>query len=296
MTDNELILNDILDKTRLVLDQYGEENFYISFSGGMDSTVVSAIVDMARPGNRIPRVFADTGIELNIVRDFVKTQAAKDDRIVIIRPCRSIIQTLYDYGYPFKSKVHSKYVNRYQRLGKVTSVKQYLGERDDKEPWSDIVSCPKILRFQFTDTNKLKISDKCCDMFKKAPMHDWVNTTYKKYAITGVRREEGGGRHNAECLSFRGGKLKFFQPLTYATDAWERWLIAAYNIEICDVYYPPYNFTRTGCKGCPFNCNLQEELDTLETYFPSERKQCEIIWKPVYDEYRRLGYRLRKED
>lgn len=27
-----------------------------------------------------------------------------------------------------------------------------------------------------------------------------------------------------------------------------------------------------------------------------ERKQCEIIWKPVYDEYRRLGYRLKKNE
>lgn len=38
---------------------------------------------------------------------------------------------------------------------------------------------------------------------------------------------------------------------------------------------------------------LQKELDTLGEYFPEERKQCEIIWKPVYDEYRRLGYRLK---
>lgn len=69
-----------------------------------------------------------------------------------------------------------------------------------------------------------------------------------------------------------------------------------YHVEICDLYKDPYNFPRTGCKGCPFALNLQEELDTLEKFFPEERKQCEIIWKPVYDEYRRLGYRLRKEE
>jgi hypothetical protein len=34
----------------------------------------------------------------------------------------------------------------------------------------------------------------------------------------------------------------------------------------------------------------------MEKYFPSERKQCEVIWKPVYDEYRRIGYRLRKKE
>ncbi len=46
-------------------------------------------------------------------------------------------------------------------------------------------------------------------------------------------------------------------------------------------------------KGCPFAINIQHELETLEKYFPAERKQCENIWKPVYDEYRRLGYRLK---
>ena len=62
------------------------------------------------------------------------------------------------------------------------------------------------------------------------------------------------------------------------------------------IYYPPYNFERTGCKGCPFNIYLQKELDVLEKYFPNEKKQCEIIWKPVYDEYRRLGYRLKNNN
>ena len=68
------------------------------------------------------------------------------------------------------------------------------------------------------------------------------------------------------------------------------------DIELCSLYYEPYNFVRTGCKGCPFSLNLQNDLETMERYFPAERKQCEIIWKPVYDEYRRLGYRLKKDE
>lgn len=90
--------------------------------------------------------------------------------------------------------------------------------------------------------------------------------------------------------------MKAFQPLVPVTKEWEEWLINEYNIEICDIYKPPYNFTRTGCKGCPFAISLQKELETLERFFPTERKQCEIIWKPVYEEYRRLGYRLRPLD
>lgn len=131
---------------------------------------------------------------------------------------------------------------------------------------------------------------------KKDPLHKWSKENNKSFAIIGIMPSEGGERESAQCLAFKGGKLKAFQPLVPVSKEWEEWLIETYNIEISDIYKPPYNFHRTGCKGCPFALKLQDELDTLERFFPAERKQCEIIWKPVYDEYRRLGYRLRKPD
>ena len=39
----------------------------------------------------------------------------------------------------------------------------------------------------------------------------------------------------------------------------------------------------------------KKNLICYRKFFPNERKQCEIIWEPVYDEYGRLGYRLRKD-
>ena len=71
MTDNEFLLFDRLEKIKSIINQYGEDNFYISFSGGKDSCVVSALVDKALPDNKIPRVYANTGIEYNMIRDFV---------------------------------------------------------------------------------------------------------------------------------------------------------------------------------------------------------------------------------
>jgi 3'-phosphoadenosine 5'-phosphosulfate sulfotransferase (PAPS reductase)/FAD synthetase len=97
----------------------------------------------------------------------------------------------------------------------------------------------------------------------------------------------------AQCLAFKGKKLKTFNPLAVITKEWEEWFIDKYNIEICEIYKPPYNFKRTGCKGCPFAVEIQKVLETMQKYFPNERKQCEIIWKPVYEEYRRIGYRLK---
>lgn len=82
--------------------------------------------------------------------------------------------------------------------------------------------------------------------------------------------------------------------MSVITKEWEEWFIETYNVKVCDIYKPPYNFVRTGCKGCGFALYLQKELDTLEQFFPEERKQCELIWKPLYDEYRRIGYRLKQ--
>lgn len=71
MIDNETILFDRLQKIKQIINKYGEDNFYIAFSGGKDSTVLSALIDLALPENKIPRVYANTGIELNMIRDFV---------------------------------------------------------------------------------------------------------------------------------------------------------------------------------------------------------------------------------
>lgn len=290
MTDNEFLLQDRLQKIKQIINQYGEENFYLSFSGGKDSTVLSALVDMALPNNQIPRVYANTGIELNMIRDFVFDMANRDDRIVIIKPSVSIKQMLEKEGYPFKSKIHSKCVNLYQSDPAKNMWKGYTGQRP--QYWHTR-TCPKKLMYQFTEENKLRISDLCCVKMKEEPLLKWSKDNDRNIVIIGIMKEEGGRRTQSKCLQFSGKKLKKFQPLVPVTKDWEEWLISEFNIKICDIYYPPYNFDRTGCKGCPFSIHLQKELDVLEKYFPAERKQCEIIWKPVYDEYRRIGYRLK---
>lgn len=291
MTDNEFLLEDRLQKIRSVINKYGEENFYVSFSGGKDSTVLSALVDLALPENKIPRVYANTGIELNMIRDFVYEMQKTDNRIIIVKPAIPIKPMLEQEGYPFKSKVHAHCVNLYQIGSDNKMVLGYLGKRP--ETWHSR-TCPKILRYHFTEQNDLRISDKCCIRLKEEPLMNYGKINNKKITIIGTMKAEGGRRSNLQCLLFEGNKLKKFQPLAPVTKEWENWFIAEYNIEICNIYKPPYNFDRTGCKGCPFALHLQHELDVLEEFFPNERRQCEAIWKPVYDEYRRIGYRLKK--
>lgn len=133
MTDNEFLLQDRIQKIQQVIGEYGEDNFYISFSGGKDSTILHYLVDMALPENHIPRVFIDTGIELNMIRDFVSDMKKDDERIVMIEPQVSVRKTLDQHGYPFKSKEHSKWVALYQRNGMGQSIHNYLGDYKKKQ-------------------------------------------------------------------------------------------------------------------------------------------------------------------
>lgn len=289
--DYELTLFDRIEVIKTAYEKYDlEHNAYISFSGGKDSTLLHYLFDEALPNNRIPRVYIDTGIEYQMIREFVYSMAKNDDRFVIIKPTLPIKATLEKYGYPFKSKEHSFKLHEWQLGNRETNfIKKYLGNGD--------YSCPKKLKYQFSDDFKINISHMCCVKLKKQPIKKWMKENGKPISITGMRREEGGQRATLKCiLTDKKGNVEKFHPLAVVNDDWEDWYIKERNIRLCELYYPPYNFIRTGCKGCPFNLNLQKDLDTMEELLPNERKACEVIWKPVYEEYRRIDYRLTKSE
>ena len=326
MTENEFLLQDRLGVIRDTIKKYGEENFYQSFSGGKDSMALYHLINMAVPDNRIPRVYINTGIEYNAMVEWVKELSKTDDRIIMIQPQKNIKESLKENGYPFKSKIFSDYYASFLRnkeeVWKVMKeiendpslkdnydyihnlshstkwvIKEYYGLRErDGTMYRFGEGCPQILRYLFKEGNEMNISDKCCTEMKEKPLDRWRRENKKPIAIIGLMADEGGRRVNAKCTVFKEGRLKVFQPLAKVTKEWEDWFIQENNIRLCKLYYEPYNFVRSGCKGCPFNLKLEEDLATIQKYFENEYKQCQFIWKPVYDEYRRLGYRLSSEE
>lgn len=170
-----------------------------------------------------------------------------------------------------------------------------VAERE-RESCTVTMAAPKKLMYQFNQDFKLKVSDRCCVEFKEKPLIEWQKQHKKPIKIIGLMREEGGRRNKVNCILYKRGKIKAFMPLAKVTKDWEEWFIKEHKIKLCELYYEPYNFERTGCKGCPYNIHIQDELDILKEKLPSEYKQCEYLWKPVYDEYRRINYRLKGEE
>lgn len=292
MIDNELLEIDRIAKIQSINKQYDlENNAYLSFSGGKDSTVLHYLLDLALPNNKIPRVFINTGIEYIYVVDFVKELAKNDERITIVNSGVNIKKMLETEGYPFKSKEHSLKVGEWQKGSRAKSV-IYYKEMSDKSKFA----CPKCLLYQYEDDFQLRLSDKCCYRLKKDIIHKWEKENNRKIAMTGMLSGEGGQRkYLSKCIFTKQDKVVKFHPLLVCSTEWEKYFIEKYNIQLCKLYYPPFNFQRTGCKGCPFSLDLQRELDIMQIHLPAEREQCEHVWKPVYDEYRRIGYRLRNQ-
>lgn len=293
MKEEEFILYDRIQAIQMVNAKYDlEHNGYLSFSGGKDSTVVHYLLDLALPGNNIPRVYIDTGIEYNSVRKFVSNIAYKDKRFSVIKPNLPIKKVLDVYGYPFKSKEHSSRVYEFNRGSTAEFLQKYISGID-KYGNATGFSCPKCLKYQFENRGEYNYSNLCCQKLKKQPAHAWEKKNGRYIAITGMRSDEGGNRVRLGCIIGDGkGSIRRFHPLIKCNGGFEDWLISKYNIILPDLYYPPFNFKRTGCKGCPFSLDLARQLKLMELYLPNERKQCEFIWGPVYSEYRRIGFRL----
>ena len=215
--DNELLLFDRIEVIKTANEKYDlENNAYISFSGGKDSTVLHYLIDQALPNNRIPRVFINTGIEYNDIVSFVKSMAEKDDRFIIITPKIPIKQMLEKYGYPFKSKEHALYVSVYQNSGVTKTITRYLHPEENRKNFI----CPKVLRYQFTEDFNIKISNKCCFKLKKEPIAKWQKENNKSITMTGMRKQEGGNRRNIKgCItSDRDGRVKKIHPLLVLDD------------------------------------------------------------------------------
>ena len=286
--DDEFLLQDRMQKIRSMNELYDlEHKAYISFSGGKDSTVLHHLIDEALPGNTIPRVYINTGIEYKKVVAFVERERERDGRIIIIKPQKNIRQVLEENGYPFKSKEHSLYLSVYQHSGMGKTIQRYMHREDSR------FQCPDKLRYQFSTDFTLKVSNKCCYKIKKDVAEQWQKANAKQITITGMRSTEGGLRATLKgCAIFDGDQLKKFHPLQPIEDDFVEWYINKRNIQLCELYYPPFNFQRTGCKGCPYAVDLQKQLDIMSAYMPEERRQCELLWGPVYKEYRRIHYRL----
>lgn len=281
--------------------EFGTDGVYVSFSGGKDSTVLLHLVRELYPD--VEAVFVNTGLEYPEIQRFVKTF----DNVTVLYPEMTFPEVIKKYGYPFLSKSlsHNIAIARNNPDGKI--------KKNVFSPeYKGLYSAYKYIALTDKSKTDLMISDKCCDVMKKAPIHKYEKET-GKVAIVATMACESKVREKAwletGCNSF-DSKYKISKPMSFWTEQDVLRYIKLNDIKIADVYgfvaadkegqqalddcgckLCTTGESRTGCIFCGFGAHLEKgegRFERLKRTHPKQYDYCmnggsydsNGIWKP----------------
>lgn len=255
---------------------------YVSFSGGKDSTVLLDIVRNIYPD--VEAVFVNTGLEYPEIQAFVKTF----ENVKILYPKKSFSEVLTQHGYPVISKEisHDLSIAKRNPNGKVSrrfSINENLGQFSRKR-------FSPILQMDFMP------SDRCCDIMKKSPAHQYAKES-GKLGITAQMACESRLRTQKwlqnGCNAFETHN-PVSNPMSFWTEQDVLHYISEKGLKIASVYgeivpeADQYTLTpdcklkttgcqRTGCVYCGFGCHLekgQTRFQRLKETHPKQYNFC----------------------
>lgn len=266
------------------VEEFGENGVYISFSGGKDSTVLLDIARRLYPN--LKAMFVDTGLEYPEIRQFVKTF----DNVDILRPQKRFDQVIQEYGYPIISKEVSECVDQARKAltsGKYLYRLQKLeGTLKDKNGNQSKYNCSK---WKFLLDAPFKISNKCCNVMKKKPAHDYHKRTGRNPVIATMASESRLRTQQylkQGCNGFNN-KIPTSTPMAFWTEQDVLQYLYENEIPYASVYGNlirntdnTFSFTgcqRTGCMFCGYGCHLEKEPNRFQRLKLTHPRQYDYI-------------------
>lgn len=282
--------------------QHYNGNVAVSFSGGVDSTVLLDLARRVYPD--IKAIFVNTTMEFPEIIQFVKSH----DNVIVLSPKTNYGRVIKEYGYPVISKEVANYIHRmktydgcYEAYKNGIHLKptEWLRENASSVPFpflkcmfgfskhtlSDFIQTgimpkskyciPKQWRY-LIDADFL-INDRCCYHLKKAPVKKYCGKNNIKIMV-GTMAEESLLRRQIwlkqGCNAFDAKEPKS-APLSFWTHQDILRYLQITNIQYCDLYGDIVRlengllkftgYQRTGCAGCLFGCHLDKEPNRLQT-------------------------------
>lgn len=237
-----------------------EDQCYVAFSGGKDSTVLLHLVWSINP--RIPAVFVDTGLEYPEIREFVKTFG---DRVVWLKPKMPFNQVIEKYGYPVVSKEQSQFLSeiRTTKSPKLKNTRMNgnsAGRGKISDKWKFLIDAP------------FKISDRCCDVMKKHPCKQYEKETGRSVFLGTMACESQLRQqkyHREGCNGF-DAKRPTSTPLSFWSDD-DIWMFLAVNeFPYAKIY--DMGEDRTGCMFCMYGCH-KDPVNRFQRMYNGHPKQ-----------------------
>nr|DAX85659.1 MAG TPA: phosphoadenosine-phosphosulfate reductase [Caudoviricetes sp.] len=282
-------------------------NILCSVSGGSDSDVmVDLFCRFAK--DKVTFVFFDTGLEYKATKEHLKYLENKYDiEIVRIRGVKPIPITCRDDGQPFLSKQVSEFISRLQRHNFKWEdraydelIKEYPKCSSALKWWCDdkgegsmfsIRRNKWLKEFMIANPPDFKISNKCCKYSKKDPVKYFMKENDFDLNCYGVRKAEGGVRASAykNCFtdnSTKDNKIDEYRPIFWYKDDTKKVYEEFFNV-IHSKCYTEYGLKRTGCAGCSYGRNFEEELKILKEHEPNLYKAVNNIFGKSYEYTRR---------
>lgn len=276
-----------------------------SISGGSDSDVMLDICFRCDKDKKIDYVWFDTGLEYQATKDHIKFLEEKYGiEIMKYKAIKPIPTSCRQYGQPFISKQVSEFIQRLQRHGFTwedrpfeelykefpkckSALEWWCGTKGEGSTFN--ISRNKYLKeFMIENPPTFKISNKCCKYAKKDVAHKCISENKYDLDIYGVRKSEGGSRATAykSCFDESPDKYDNYRPLFWYSDSDKKEYEIHFDV-VHSACYSEYGLKRTGCIGCPFNRNIDFELEIMEKYEPKLYKAACNIFKDSYEYTRR---------
>lgn len=288
-----------------------------AISGGSDSDVMLDIIYKCDKNNKVDYIWYDTGLEYQATKDHLEYLKSKYNiDIKVVRAIKPIPIVCREYGQPFLSKRVSDYMSRlqrhnfkwenesfemlYRRYPKCkTALKWWCNENGENSSFN-IKRNKWLKEFIMENPPTFKISFMCCEYAKKKPAKEYLKNNKYELNITGLRKAEGGLRATVykNCFSENIGSHDEYRPLFWYKDSDKKEYENAYNIEHSKCY-TEYGLPRTGCAGCPFGRDFENELEVIQKYEPKLYKAVNNIFGNSYEytrKYREFVKMMNKKD
>lgn len=240
--------------------------------------------------NKIEYVWFDTGLEYQATKNHLKYLEEKYGiEIKSYKAIKPIPLTCKQYGQPFLSKQVSEFMSRLQKhnfkwedksfeeLTKEypkckSALKWWCGGKGNNSKFN-ITQNKWLKEFIIENPPTFKISNICCKYAKKDVSHKLLSDFGYDLNIVGIRKAEGGARAAAYKSCFdENGKNKSntydnYRPLFWYKNSDKDEYDKHYGI-LHSRCYTEYGLKRTGCAGCPYGRDFEQELEIIEKYEP----------------------------